>query len=289
VTRAQQGLKDARPEIGELLRTAEKLSDEVPVGRRMSPQEIQARHVVVSLVALLQSYITDLLEQKADEMSTNWDELDENERRYVAVQSRRRLQALLEGCEESALVESGKVDSLRETVLHCAAWYQNPSLLSRSAYRDKLDGFLNDNGTNVLDRVISRFGHADMRFFNWLYKNRPRYRGIKDTLDLIIDIRNDVAHGRIRRRVTLREVREHRVRIYRLIGKIQEYMETVAPTHSASGEAIVAAVVSGAEAVPLAGTHGSAPSVSSELGGSTKRGRGMLHWLVRWVSRLFSQ
>jgi hypothetical protein len=62
-------------------------------------------------------------------------------------------------------------------------------------------------------------------FFNWLEKNHPRYRGLSDLLNIVIDTRNDVAHGTFLRRLTLREVRVHRVLVYRLIAKIESYMD----------------------------------------------------------------
>ncbi len=224
--RAQTAFFAARPEIAELLRTAKNLPDVVPTHRRMSPQENQLRQVAVALIAVLQSYVSELLEEMADELNDNWDDLNEVQRRYVAVQARRRIGVLIEGCEEGELANPQKVASFRDAVLQCAEWHERPCSLARSAYRLKLDGFLQDNGGNALDRTLSRYGKCGMSFFNWLAKYYPRFRGVEDTLNIIIATRNDVAHGTFERRITMRDTRLYRALIYRLLAKIEVYIET---------------------------------------------------------------
>lgn len=225
MSRAQTAFSAARPEIADLLRTAKNLPDAVPTHRRMSPQENQLRQVVVALIAVLQSYVSELLEEKADELNDNWDDLSEVQRRYVTVQARRRIGVLLEGCEEGELANPQKVESFRDTVLQCGKWHEKPSLLARSAHRVKLDGFLQDNGGNTLGRTLSRYGKCGMSFFNWLAKYYPRFRGVEDTLNIIVATRNDVAHGTFERRVTMRDTRLYRALIYRLLAKIEIYIE----------------------------------------------------------------
>jgi len=227
VTRAQTAFAAARPEIAELLRPAKDMSDDIAAERRMSPQENQLRHVVVALVAVLQAFVSELLEEKADELGADWGSLSELQKRYVAVQTRRRIAAALDGCEEGQLAEPPRVAVLRKVILECADWYNSPSLLAGSAYRVKLDGFLQDNGANTLDRTISRYGKHGMTFFNWLAKYYPRFRGIDDALNILIATRNDVAHGTFERRLTMRDTRIYRVLVYRLILKIKLYTENV--------------------------------------------------------------
>lgn len=226
MTKAQTTFTAARPEIAELLRTAKNLSEQVSAQRRMSPQENQLRQVVVALIAVLQSYVSELLEEKADELGDSWGDLSELQQRYVVVQARRRIGMMLEGCKESELAKPQKVASLRSAILECAEWQSTPSSLARSAYRVKLDGFLQDNGGNTLDRTISHYGKCGMTFFDWLAKHYPAFRGVGDALNIIIATRNDVAHGSFERRVTMRDTRLHRVLIYRMIAKIELYMET---------------------------------------------------------------
>jgi hypothetical protein len=223
VTRAQTAFAVARPEIADLLRTAKSLSDQIATGGRMSPQENQLRHVVVALVAVLQAFVSELLEEKADELGDSWGDLSELQKRYVSVHVRRRIEAVLEEVGEGGLAEPSKVASLRKTTLECAEWYSKPSLLARSARRTKLDGFLQDNGANTLDRTISRYYTGGMSFFNWLAKHYPKYRGIEDPLNILIATRNDVAHGTFERRLTIRDTRLYRVLVYRLITKIGFY------------------------------------------------------------------
>jgi hypothetical protein len=64
-----------------------------------------------------------------------------------------------------------------------------------------------------------------MSFFNWLAKYYPRFRGVEDTLNIIVATRNDVAHGTFERRVTMRDTRLYRALIYRLLAKIEIYIE----------------------------------------------------------------
>jgi hypothetical protein len=219
--------RDFRPEVLELIRTARSRPDTVGPDRRMSLQENHLRHVAVALVAAMQSYLSDLLEIKADELGDSWDALDLVQKRYVSVQTTRRLLNLVELFPESELVEEKKIEQLHIGIQDCSGWHQTPSILARSAYREKLEGFLSDNGTRALDRAVSQFGNCGLSFFNWLSKNYPRYRGIPDLLDSLIALRNDVAHGTFNRRVTLREARVYRVAIYRLVGKIEEYQKAV--------------------------------------------------------------
>jgi hypothetical protein len=224
LTRAKAAFTAARLEIAELLTTAKQLSDQVAERRRMSAQENQLRQIAVALVATLQAYVSELLEEKADEIGEDWKALSDLQRRYVAVHARRRLDAALLDCDENELAQSSKVEPFRKTTLDCADWFMKPSLLARTAYRMKLDGFLGDNGTNTLNQAISRFGIGEMRFFNWLAKHYPRYRGVEDQLDVLIATRNDVAHGTFERRLTMHDTRIYRVLIYRMIAKIEIYV-----------------------------------------------------------------
>jgi hypothetical protein len=225
--KALASFRDARPEIAELIRTSRSQADAVEVDRRMSSQENHLRQVAVALVAALQSYITELVETKADELGDSWATLGQVQKRYVSVQTMRRLTRFTELFPESGLAEENKVDQLHAAVQDCAGWHHTPSLLARSAYREKLDGFLTNNGTKAIDRAISQFGNCGLSFFNWLLKNCPRYRGIPDLLDNLIALRNDVAHGIFNRRLTLREARIYRAAVYRLVSKIEEYQKPV--------------------------------------------------------------
>jgi len=235
LTRAKTAFTAARLEIAELLLTARGQPDQAEERRRMSAQENQLRQVAVALVAALQAYVSELLEEKAEEIGEDWDGLSDLQRRYVAVQARRRIEAALEGCQESELAEPAKVGSLRKTSLECAEWYSKPSLLARSAYRAKLGGFLQNNGANTLDRAISRFGNCGMTFFIWLAKHYPRFRGVEDPLNVLIATRNDVAHGTFERRLTMRETRVYRVMVYRMIAKIELYMGANEAAHASVG------------------------------------------------------
>ena len=222
--RAIATFRETRPEIAELIKTCRTESDTVAAGHRMSSQENHLRLVVVALIGALQAYVAELLEEQADELGDSWDSLGLPQKRYLSVQTVRRLsvQALI---PESDFTNEKKIEQLQTVVQECAGWCQTPSLLARSACRQRLDGFLADNGTKALDRAVSQFGKGGLSFFNWLTKNYPRYRGISDLLDSMIALRNDVAHGTFNRRVTFREVRVYRTAVYRLVGRIEAYQK----------------------------------------------------------------
>lgn len=205
-----------RPEIADSFRIAKDLSTEVLLGRRMSGQEFQLRLTTVALISVLQAYLRELLEERADRLGSSWDELNELEKRYVGVQSLRRLEDFFAEKSDKDLSDTKQVNAFRTALLDCAAWQTNPALLTQSSYRQKLDGFLQNNGSKVLDRIISRHSACEMSFFNWLSKFHPKYRGLGDALDITISTRNDVAHGTFERRVTLRDVRKFRVWVERL-------------------------------------------------------------------------
>lgn len=222
-SKALSSFRCARPEITELIRTSRSQSDLTVADRRMSSQENHLRQVAVALVAALQSYITELVETKADQLGDSWDMLDPIQKRYISVQTMRRLSRFRELFSESDFADESNTERLHDAIQHCAEWHSIPSQLARSAHREKLDGFLTNNGTKAIDRAVSQFGKGEMSFFNWLLKNYPRYRGVTDLLDSLVALRNDVAHGTFHRRLTLRDVRIYRVAIYRLVAKIEEY------------------------------------------------------------------
>jgi hypothetical protein len=213
-----------RPEIADALDLAKTLSDSINPDRRMSEQESALRLIVVSLVSVLQAYLSELLEEKADQFGSSWDQLTDIEKRYVGVQCLKRLDIFFDDGSDKELAEFKNVEMLRQAVDDCASWFNNPVLLSRSSYRQKLDGFLQNNGSNVLDRIISRYSACELNFLNWLNKLHPKYRGLSDVLDIVIAVRNDVAHGTFSRRITLHDVRQYRVLIYRMIGMIEPYI-----------------------------------------------------------------
>jgi hypothetical protein len=224
-SRVGDALRDARLEIAELLSAARMQPGTPEPSRRMSVQENCLRYVVVGLVALLQMYVAEKLEETADNLPNTWDTLTDLQKRYVAVNTRRRLEGVLASLGESELAEAAKVNELKRNIEECIEWHKDPSSLARSTHRHSLRGLLHDNSSRTIDKAISQLKPSGMKFSDWLFKNRPRYRGIFDTLDTVIATRNDVAHGTFQRRVTVRDVRQYRVLVCRLIGKMEEYLQ----------------------------------------------------------------
>jgi hypothetical protein len=62
-----------------------------------------------------------------------------------------------------------------------------------------------------------------------------RYASALATLDIVIAIRNDVAHGKIKGRLTLLDARQYVVLVHRLILKADEYLEHQPAPGAAAG------------------------------------------------------
>src|SRR5258707_245986 len=94
--RALTVFRDSRSEVAELLRTSCAHSETVLPDRRMSSQENHLRHVVVALVGILQSYLTELIEERADQLGDSWESSDLVQKRYISIQTTRRLSHLVD-------------------------------------------------------------------------------------------------------------------------------------------------------------------------------------------------
>jgi hypothetical protein len=206
------------------MKIAESQSEQTADYRLLSDQENQLRMVTVSMVGQFQAYVSDMLNELCDQLPDNWDGLLPFQKRYVAVHLRRRLEDLLESHQESDFADDRTAEHFQRAFLESAEWPRRPSALITSSHRRDLAGFLGDNGSKALDRAISQFRPDGMKFSDWLGRNHPRYRGYFDHLDNAIRLRNEAAHGQIRQRLTLRDVRLYRVVIYRLVQKADEYL-----------------------------------------------------------------
>ncbi|MCR4377116.1 MAG: HEPN domain-containing protein [Rhodospirillales bacterium] len=216
----------SRIEIRKLMEFAENQSDQLEKDRQLSDQENQLRLTMVALIGQFQAYIGDLLNELCDKLPGAWDtNLPLFQKRYALVQLHRRLSLILQDREESELVEDSKLEKFREEVLDCTSWVTRPISLAISGHREDLRGFLKDNGSNALNKAISQFGANQLQFSGWLHKNYPRYREAFGQLDDVIQLRNDVAHGKIEKRITFREARIYIILVYRLMLKADEYLE----------------------------------------------------------------
>ena len=204
---------------------AETQSDQLQSGRRLSDQENQLRLVVVSLVGQFQAYVADLMDELCDNLPDTWEGLAPFQKRYVSVQLRRRLAAILGVYSETDITEEQTSERFKTAFSTCSEWLRKPAILASSSQREQLYGFLKDNSSESLNRAISQFRQDGMRFTDWLYKNYPSYRDIFAVLDNAIRLRNEAAHGQIGQRLTLRDVRTYRATIYRLVQKADEYIE----------------------------------------------------------------
>jgi hypothetical protein len=206
---------------------AESQSDQLQSNRQLSDQENHLRLVVVALIGQFQAYIADVMDELCDDLPETWEKLRPFQKRYVTVQLRRRLEVVLEDYSEVDLAEEKTPEQFKNAFSTCSDWARTPAILAASSHREDLYGFLKDNSSKSLNRAISQFRPDGMRFSDWLYKNHPSYRDVFDLIDNAIQLRNEAAHGQIRQRATLRDVRTYRAVVFRLVQKADEYLEGV--------------------------------------------------------------
>lgn len=225
-SRAWRTAFKSRVEIRRMMNLAETQSVQLEKDRPLSDQEICLRLVMVMLVGQLQSYVADLLNELCDTLPGHWDAaLPLFQKRYVLVQLHRRLSSILIERSEAELVDNSNLEKFRKEVLDCAEWGTKPVSIASSGHREDLRGFLKDNGSKSLNKSISLFGANQLSFSDWLDKNHPKYRGIFEQLDNVIQLRNDVAHGKIKQRITIRDAKVYIFIVYRLMLKADEYLE----------------------------------------------------------------
>lgn len=217
---------EARFELLELLKLAATKSDTLQPGRRLSDQESHLRLLMVALVGQMQCYVAELLEELADNLPESPEQLTPLQKRYLAVQLRRYCEVLVEEHDEPGLADTRKSERFIAAFDSCLKWLTNPASLAASPHRQEVQGFLRDNNSRkAIDRAISQFRPDGMTFSDWLSANFAKYRDAFERLDNAISVRNEVAHGRIGQRLTIRDVRRYRALIYRLVQKADEYLE----------------------------------------------------------------
>ena len=241
-SRSWQKSLGLRVEIKKLMTLAKEQPSEIEINRHFSDQENCLRLVIVALIGHFQSYVADLLNELCDTLPAAWQaDMPLYQKKYILVQLHRRLNYLLENTDENSLTTDSDIEKLRSSLIDCTGWLNSPIAVASSRFKEDLRGFLKDNGSKALDRAISQLGGGQLKFSNWLDSTHPQYRGIFGLLDNAIEIRNDVAHGKIDRRVTLREARTYIIAVYRLMLKADEYLavNTVAPQANAAPPSLI--------------------------------------------------
>src|SRR5437016_6279199 len=137
-TEAWAEFQKTRKEVLQLMQSAERAPDALEIGQRLSAQENHSRMVVVALIGYFQAYLSDLLEELADQLAEDWDSLSHIQKRYVAAQMRRRLESLLYSSPETGFNEERKVEQFVSDVRDCSDWHRRPSLLTTSVHRQDL-------------------------------------------------------------------------------------------------------------------------------------------------------
>lgn len=194
-------------------------------GQRMSSQENLLRAVVVLLVGHVQAYLQHIMEEFTDSLPNDWASLTELQRIYVVRQVHRRLTRALNQYEEVELADPRKLERFIKNVGDTAGWVSQPGQLALSGERDTLQGFFGDFGTNAIVRYLGLLRGDNKSFFQWLEDRNSTYSRYPSLLSNLIEIRNDAAHGRTTRRLTLREAREFRVVAVRLVDFMDRFVQ----------------------------------------------------------------
>ncbi len=222
-SRAWEEFQASRSEIRELMRLARSLPDTPTGALRISSQELVLRAVVVALVANLQVYLENLLEEWADALVSDWEKLSSVERKYVLLQARRRLAVALEENSEERLGIAAQQSEFINAIRTTSDWLDDPTTLASSPDREQLPGFYRDLGANAINRAFSQLRGDGAKFFDWCTAD-PRYSQYFPRVNECIKIRNEIAHGRLGTRLTLRDVRVHRTTINRLVSKADAFV-----------------------------------------------------------------
>lgn len=213
--------RKAVPEARWLLERALEASDILREGQRMSDRELSLRSVMVVLVGNLQAYLGNIVDELCDNLPSDWNRLTLVQKRYIAVHAYRVITELPYEFEEKLLNESTKINQFMKRISGVAKWLDDPGAFTRTASKQEVQGFLGDNGTQALDRAVSL--HGPQRFSDWL-DSKPQFRGLLGSIDPLVQLRNDVAHGVFNRRVTDNDARQNFVLVNKLVARIEVYL-----------------------------------------------------------------
>lgn len=210
-----------------IMNLAEKQSDVLDKDKHFSAQENCLRLYMVALIGYLQSYIIDLLNELCDTLPVTWSEtMPLYQKKYIVLQVKNKLKDFLIDHDEDGIPIDSEIEKQRIHILNDIKPLNEPAVIAKYGARESLKGFLKDNGSKSIDKAISQFRVDKMKFSDWLDKYHPRYRGIFDLLDNAIMIRNDVAHGTYKQRITRHEARIYTVAVYRLMFKADEFLRS---------------------------------------------------------------
>ena len=232
-TAAWRKFQTSRRETLQLLTVAEAAEDSLPAGVRLSLRERQLRLYVVALIASLQAYVNDLLEEICDLLPEHWTALSAVQKRYVGTHIHRLCSQLVQKYPETDLSDEKRVEQFTKQISSVVGWYDKPSGLSASVLKQDLEGFLGDNGSKSLDKALTLHRPDGMRFSDWL-GSQPLHRATLEVLDNAIRLRNEAAHGQIGQRVTAEDARRYRAVVTRLVQKADEYVSEPANTQEAT-------------------------------------------------------
>lgn len=222
-SRAWTAYQASRTEVSELLAAAEGANATIMPGHRMSQRELILRAAAVALVGGYHNYLEELIEEWTDGLGSDFQKLPPIGRRYVVLQVEGRLrEGLLDRLDQAGEMSAQK--RMIQAVEECSDWIRDPSTLGVSAKRPRIEGFLRDQGANAVDRTLTQLRDDGTKFFSWLQAQHPAYADYFVRLNSVIELRNNVAHGRLTTRVTLADFKRHRATITVLVRKSEHFV-----------------------------------------------------------------
>jgi len=179
---------------------------------------------MVVTVAQLHGYLTELLEEWADLLGSDLKKLSPIGRRYVMVQVWRTLSDAIEEHPEDDMGDSKAQAALAQRLEETVKWLDDPRELARAPARPRVEGFFRQWGASAIERTLTHFRDDGTKFFTWLREQHHAYDDFYVRVNAAIDVRNEVAHGELRTRLTLEDVRRHRATISLLVMKSELFV-----------------------------------------------------------------
>lgn len=223
-SRAWSNFQTSRREIRDLLDLAMAADGTVARGQRIANQELLLRSATVVLVGALHNYVETLLEEWGDLLGPDFKSLSTISRKYVVLQIQLRLTQALGEYPEESLGDPGAQEKFANAVAESCEWLNIPKSLAASASRPRLEGFFRQWGANAVDRALTQFRDDGTKFFTWLSKQNTGYSDYFIRLNSVIEMRNEVAHGLLKGRLTIEDFRRHRSTISQLVRKSEQFV-----------------------------------------------------------------
>ncbi len=123
------------------------------------------------------------------------------------------------------VIDVGAADRVARTIRRVNEWLEVPGAYAKSGAEPTLGGFWEpDAAPKVLERLLVQLRSDGERFFSWMGRNGIDDGALWVTLQQLVRLRNDVAHGdRLLPSPSLDELRTYRSRVHLIVRRIRIY------------------------------------------------------------------